>query len=488
MKTNKNRNLLESETYIGGHVESFESGVFRNDIPVKFNIDTSAIDELIDDVEETLKFCVEVENKRKISEVTNFDEACSKVKEQLLILKENPRIEIAPLIYHLDVAAMYPNIILTNRLQPVAVVNEEICAACDYNLPGKTCQRELDWKWRGKYFPASKGEIRQIQQQLENESIDAKKLKNLTWKQSEIIRKKQNNTNTNNNTNKNGRDEETYFTFAELTPSQQNEELLKRVKDYCQKVYKRQTIEKEENQKSVICQKENGFYVDTVRSFRDRRYEYKGKTRMWKERLKKAKSEVEITECSKNVTLYDSLQLAHKCILNSFYGYVMRRGARWYSMDMAAITTNIGANIIKDAHNLCQRIGRPIELDTDGIWTMLPSNFPEIIKLKTNDPRPKKQIIEVEYPGSMLNLRTHRDWTNHQFQTLEFDEKSGKREYKVKSECSIFFEVDGPYLCMVLPASTEENRRLKKRFVFLAVLRLRFFIYPCAKLFFFCFV
>ena len=24
--------------------------------------------------------------------------------------------------------------------------------------------------------------------------------------------------------------------------------------------------------------------------------------------------------------LYDSLQLAHKCILNSFYGYVMRKG------------------------------------------------------------------------------------------------------------------------------------------------------------------
>ena len=25
------------------------------------------------------------------------------------------------------------------------------------------------------------------------------------------------------------------------------------------------------------------------------------------------------------VILYDSLQLAHKCILNSFYGYVMRK-------------------------------------------------------------------------------------------------------------------------------------------------------------------
>jgi DNA polymerase elongation subunit (family B) len=35
--------------------------------------------------------------------------------------------------------------------------------------------------------------------------------------------------------------------------------------------------------------------------------------------------------------MYDSLQLAHKCILNSFYGYVMRKGARWYSMEMAGI-------------------------------------------------------------------------------------------------------------------------------------------------------
>jgi hypothetical protein len=27
---------------------------------------------------------------------------------------------------------------------------------------------------------------------------------------------------------------------------------------------------------------------------------------------------------------YTAAQLAHKCILNSFYGYVMRKGARWY--------------------------------------------------------------------------------------------------------------------------------------------------------------
>lgn len=50
-----------------------------------------------------------------------------------------------PLIYHLDVAAMYPNIILTNRLQPAAIVNDEDCAACDFNKPGKTCLRQMEW-------------------------------------------------------------------------------------------------------------------------------------------------------------------------------------------------------------------------------------------------------------------------------------------------------------------------------------------------------
>ena len=39
--------------------------------------------------------------------------------------------------------------------------------------------------------------------------------------------------------------------------------------------------------------------------------------------------------------LMDSLQLAHKCILNSFYGYVMRKGARWRSMEMAGAYLSI---------------------------------------------------------------------------------------------------------------------------------------------------
>lgn len=35
------------------------------------------------------------------------------------------------------------------------------------------------------------------------------------------------------------------------------------------------------------------------------------------------------------VVLYDSLQLAHKCILNSFYGYVMRKYVYLLSLFLA---------------------------------------------------------------------------------------------------------------------------------------------------------
>lgn len=129
-----------------------------------------------------------------------------------------------PLIYHLDVAAMYPNIILTNRLQPSSIVTggwadgrvvrgglgdaggvdvlgswkrkpgswlraeaqaacvarlyacrasplllpasnpptgllqaDEDCAACDFNRPGKTCLRQMEWVWRGETFSGAAG-------------------------------------------------------------------------------------------------------------------------------------------------------------------------------------------------------------------------------------------------------------------------------------------------------------------------------------------
>ena len=35
-------------------------------------------------------------------------------------------------------------------------------------------------------------------------------------------------------------------------------------------------MNRQEIRDTMICQRENSFYVDTVRAFRDRRYEFKG--------------------------------------------------------------------------------------------------------------------------------------------------------------------------------------------------------------------
>lgn len=46
--------------------------------------------------------------------------------------------------------------------------------------------------------------------------------------------------------------------------------------DYCRKAYKKVHVTRLEERVTTICQRENSFYVDTVRAFRDRRYEFKG--------------------------------------------------------------------------------------------------------------------------------------------------------------------------------------------------------------------
>jgi DNA polymerase epsilon subunit 1 len=423
--------LLESETYVGGHVESIEAGVFRSDIPVNFALDTSAIDELLRDLDAALKFSIVVEEKKSIEDVTNYEEMKAEISEKLLNLKTTPNRNERPSIYHLDVASMYPNIMTTNRLQPDSMIQESDCAACDFNRPGKTCDRRLPWSWRGEFLPAKRDEYNMIRHALTNERFPGKHKKAPPR------------------------------TFDELSVEEQAGQVKKRLQDYSKKIYHKihesKTIERE----AIICQRENPFYVDTVRNFRDRRYDFKGQQKVWKGKTEALKSSgasaAEIDEAKKMIILFDSLQLAHKVILNSFYGYVMRKGSRWYSMEMAGVTCLTGAHIIQMARELVERIGRPLELDTDGIWCMLPGTFPEnvVFTLKNGKKLP------ISYPCVMLNHLVHARFTNDQYQTLT-DPKTFK--YETHSDNSIFFEVDGPYRAMILPTSKEEDKNLKKRY------------------------
>lgn len=54
-------NLLDSETYTGGKVECLRTGVYRADFPTDFCLAPEAFQELIDGVEEILRFAIQVE-------------------------------------------------------------------------------------------------------------------------------------------------------------------------------------------------------------------------------------------------------------------------------------------------------------------------------------------------------------------------------------------------------------------------------------------
>ncbi|ENN78133.1 hypothetical protein HUJ04_004474 [Dendroctonus ponderosae] len=431
-KLTQDGHVLHQETYVGGHVEALESGVFRADIPCRFRIAPEAVDALIEQIPKTLEHAIVIEEGVPMEAVTNLQELIDDVKAKLLCLKDQPMRLERPLIYHLDVGAMYPNIILTNRLQPCAMVDETICAACEYNRPGALCQREMAWMMREEFLPAKRGEYERIQQQLEMEKFPP-----------------------------------LYpggpqRAFHQLSKVDQANVEKKRLEVYCRRVYKKLKITRVGEKTTTICQRENSFYVDTVRAFRDRRYEYKGLSKKAKQSVQdalKLGDASEIKSAKNREVLYDSLQLAHKCILNSFYGYVMRKGARWYSMEMAGIVCFTGANIIMKAREIIEQIGRPLELDTDGIWCILPASFPENFTVLTTHEKKKKFVIS--YPNTILNAMVKEHFTNHQYHDLVNGETL---EYTIRSENSIFFEVDGPYKAMVLPASKEEGKKLKKRY------------------------
>lgn len=65
--------LIESETYVGGHVEALESGVFRADIPCRFRMSVAGLQKLIDETETTMKFAIGLEGI-PVEKVTNFHE------------------------------------------------------------------------------------------------------------------------------------------------------------------------------------------------------------------------------------------------------------------------------------------------------------------------------------------------------------------------------------------------------------------------------
>jgi DNA polymerase epsilon subunit 1 len=250
-----------------------------------------------------------------VADCVNYDDVKDQIVKSLTSFIERPaEFEVEPRIYHVDVAAMYPNIILTNRLQPVSIVNDTICSSCIFNDPENRCKRDMEWEWRVDYFPASRGDITRLRNQLETEVV----------------------------THKDRDGNEVSSRYFQLPQAEKNNALKERIKKYCRTSYKKVKETANVVRKDTVCMRENPFYVDTVERFRNRRMEHKRAAGDAQKKRNEATNNGDLAAATEAAAAYivsDSLQLAHKCILNSFYGYVMRKAARWYSMEMAGIGT-----------------------------------------------------------------------------------------------------------------------------------------------------
>ena len=58
--------------------------------------------------------------------------------------------------------------------------------------------------------------------------------------------------------------------FSELSPKDQAAQVKTRLKAYSQRVYKKSKVTEVKEKSNTVCMRENSFYVDTVKAFRDR--------------------------------------------------------------------------------------------------------------------------------------------------------------------------------------------------------------------------
>ncbi|KAL4276387.1 hypothetical protein AHAS_Ahas20G0202100 [Arachis hypogaea] len=93
-------------------------------------------------------------------------------------------------------------------LIPPSIVSDEVCAACDFNHPGKTCLRKLEWAWDGETFMAKKSDYYHIKKQIESDFVD-------------------------------GANVRLSKSFLDLSKTEQQSRLKDRLKKYCQKIFER---------------------------------------------------------------------------------------------------------------------------------------------------------------------------------------------------------------------------------------------------------
>jgi hypothetical protein len=83
---------------------------------------SDGLDDLENSLDETLKFAMQNKPKLSPEDIVSFDEVRQEINAALQALRARAELNMMPLIYHLDLSPVYPNIGLTNRWQLHAIV------------------------------------------------------------------------------------------------------------------------------------------------------------------------------------------------------------------------------------------------------------------------------------------------------------------------------------------------------------------------------
>lgn len=532
--------LVVDEKYEGARVKCISAGVFKDNAKTDFKIDVDnfkefegmlheALDRLIERTERKNRPVKGYKNDMKIKILNvkslheKITERFNSVFEQLQKNEEDDGLywNGYPVIIHVDVSSMYPNIILTYNLQPYSVVTEEICRNCKYRPKDDepNCWKDMDWNAVYKVMNISK-----VDQEKAEKFIRSEIEKGREFENDEDI-------------------ENIYKRFAGSGKMFN--------------VYKFPV-------KSRFCQKSFKFFVDSVKSFRDSRYVYKNmmvdkeneiaklsteyssnphfenlmelyntigslsdeKINAIKNsdlinnvntpkiiavtilellnsynkesgkipehvtnsinKIKKIYGNKEIPENIKIIidklsiekTYARNMQLAMKVLLNSLYGYLKSTGARFWSIDSAGATCLKGHEIIEFAIRLSEEkmCGINIEFDTDGLWCALPSSIPLELEYNykvVNEPDQKIYTDKFNLFNENLNYLIKKEFTNDNNYVpvnergeydseIEYDEKWNRaRRWKNEPLCEIKFDYDGPFSTLFV--YTKKRMKVYKR-------------------------
>jgi DNA polymerase elongation subunit (family B) len=391
----------------GAFVEAFNIGVFKDNCPIKITIKPAKLDTL----QKKMKIAVLTEIKKMQSKgivvdnvskyLASIDESFSKIRSKCK-KKDSGDLEYYGLIaiIHIDVASMYPNIIITYNLQPHGAVTQTMCDACHcHHSEGEPCCW-IEMPWNAVYvshvippdirekadkallkMKGEKGEADKIRKKAYGEFIGRavaagkmKKPKKLeyTFKIPRTARFCQKAHKFFARAVKDFRDKRYEFKYAEKDVYVEIEGIKEKwrdqmppdMKENVKRLRERITAAEKEIEGILTMDVVNkNDVIKVVAETKKIKKEYKKVLEEWLGKIPAmVKSEIESLEMK--AVFNRNSQLTYKVLLNAIYGWLDSAGARLLSIEVTGSITIKGQDIIKWATDYMRDFALPIEDDS----------------------------------------------------------------------------------------------------------------------------